>query len=379
MAIAARHPWPQILVSGHGKDDYLGLIKDLVSAAHAGAPLDLPPHFEERSCIRTVSSCSPRPRDPRRPRGRDRTRPPGSRHTFVHRTSRDTLVAHARPPAGETPAAAASITVAITNQQARDPCAPSAAPPAHRVADDSELALARVAVRGDSRRNTAAQPALRKRRSQCRSRRIRKPGSRRSRRLVLSLGTTSTAGRLLSRSIVCVGTATAAQPAHARVADLRNRVEACVRPHPAGPWRSPPRPHYPSRASASPKSGRPDLGRAEQLVARAFAQTRACGQGRADDRFHVLGAATARYRVATAAVVRARYSFQRGAVVGKVPTTASEGAVARRRCCSRGIAQAGSATPPKGCRRECNRAASAGSDDRRDSDVPKGVVPLPAL
>ena len=33
-------------------------------------------------------------------------------------------------------------------------------------------------------------------------------------------------------------------------------------PTPPAP-RSPPRPHYPSRASASPKSGRPDLGRAE--------------------------------------------------------------------------------------------------------------------
>ncbi len=103
MAIAARHPWPQILVSGHGKDDYLGLIKDLVSAAHAGAPLDLRPHFDERSCIRTVSSFRLGHEIPGAHAGEIAPVRPGSRHTFVHRTSRDTLGAHARPPQGRRP------------------------------------------------------------------------------------------------------------------------------------------------------------------------------------------------------------------------------------------------------------------------------------
>ena len=103
MAIAARHPWPQILVSGHGKDDYLGLIKDLVSAAHAGAPLDLPPHFEERSCIRTVSSCFASATRSEAPT-RARSHPPAgeSPHDRPPHQPRHTGW-HARPPQGRRP------------------------------------------------------------------------------------------------------------------------------------------------------------------------------------------------------------------------------------------------------------------------------------
>jgi hypothetical protein len=103
VAIAARHPWPQILVSGHGKDDYLGLIKDLVSAAHAGAPLDLPPHFEERSSIRTVSSCFASATRSEAPT-RARSHPPAgeSPHDRPPHQPRHTGW-HARPPQGRRP------------------------------------------------------------------------------------------------------------------------------------------------------------------------------------------------------------------------------------------------------------------------------------
>ena len=50
---------------------------------------------------------------------------------------------------------------------------------------------------------------------------------------------------------------------------------------------------------------------------------------------------------------------------------------ASRNCSARGIAQARSVAPPKGCGCECNRAARVWPDDRHDSDVAIAIASSP--